>query len=99
VEDAVKTIWKYRIEHGSEFQARSSERTRIVHFAMQDGLPTMWAEMVANDCTPTAIRTFEIFGTGHEIPDHAVYIGTTFDCSLVWHLYETTPKALRAVLT
>ena len=49
-----------------------------------------WAEY--DDVKPAVVRTFVIVGTGHRIPDGAVYVGTaprTRD-GLVWHLYELT---------
>lgn len=37
-----------------------------------------------------AERTFQVFGTGHPLPEGAVWRGTTGRTSedLVWHLYE-----------
>lgn len=37
-------------------------------------------------------RTFQVFGTGHPIPEGAVWRGTTARTpeGLVWHLYELT---------
>lgn len=49
-----------------------------------------WAEH--DDAKPTVARTFVIIGTGHRIPDGAVYIGTAPRTreGLVWHLFELT---------
>jgi hypothetical protein len=37
-------------------------------------------------------RAFQVFGTGHPLPDDAVYVGTCprTPLGLVWHLYERT---------
>lgn len=44
-----------------------------------------WAEEMLNP----PVRYFRIFGTGHEIPTDARYIGTAInDDGLAWHLYE-----------
>ena len=50
-----------------------------------------WAEH--DDAKPEIRRAFVIVGTGHRIPDQAVYVGTAPRTpeGLVWHLYEVTP--------
>lgn len=47
-----------------------------------------WAEH--DDTREPEVRTFTIVGTGHPIPDGAVYVGTAPRTreGLVWHLYE-----------
>lgn len=47
-----------------------------------------WAEGSFED--PGIERTFQVFGTGHPIPEGARWWGTTArtDDGLVWHLYE-----------
>lgn len=42
---------------------------------------------------PETARTFQVFGTGHELPDDARYWGTAprTDTGLVWHLFEVAP--------
>lgn len=54
-----------------------------------------WAEGELDDRTaqpigPLEARTFEVFGTGHSLPDDAVWRGTTGRTpeGLVWHLME-----------
>jgi hypothetical protein len=48
----------------------------------------LWAEDDAD--TAHVVRYFQVFGTGHPIPDAAKWWGTTArtDQGLVWHLYE-----------
>jgi hypothetical protein len=47
-----------------------------------------WAEH--DDRDGRCDRAFQVFGTGHPIPDGAVWVGTCprTDLGLVWHLYE-----------
>lgn len=47
-----------------------------------------WAEN--DDSDPGVCRMFRVIGTGHVIPDGAVYRGTAprTASGLVWHLYE-----------
>lgn len=42
-----------------------------------------------------AERTFQVFGTGHELPSSALYRGTTprNSLGLVWHLFELVREA------
>jgi hypothetical protein len=49
-----------------------------------------WAEH--DDALPETMRTFAVVGTGHRVPDGAVYVGTARRTreGLVWHLYETS---------
>lgn len=47
-----------------------------------------WAE--CSDGAPQVKRAFQVFGTGHPLPEDAKWVGTcgcTLD-GLVWHLYE-----------
>lgn len=47
-----------------------------------------WVE--DDDAKPRVSRVFTIAGTGHAIPDNAVYVGTAprGASGLVWHLFE-----------
>jgi hypothetical protein len=57
--------------------------------AFSDGME-FWAEH--DDAKPAAVRTFVVVGTGHPVPDGAVYVGTAPRTpeGLVWRLYEIT---------
>lgn len=49
---------------------------------------------------PQGKRAFQVFGTGHPLPDDAQWIGTcprTPD-GLVWHLYELRDTTLRMAM-
>lgn len=47
-----------------------------------------WAEHVSG--APEVARAFQVFGTGHPLPDNARYVGTCPRTreGIVWHLYE-----------
>lgn len=52
-----------------------------------------WAEGVDPVPDGTLLqRTFQVFGTGHPLPENAQWRGTTDrdQAGLVWHLYELT---------
>ncbi len=49
-----------------------------------------WAEHTEG---PQVQRAFQVFGTGHPLPEGARWIGTCARTAagLIWHLYEVTP--------
>lgn len=49
-----------------------------------------WAEHT--DSAPLVNRAFQVFGTGHPLPQNAKWIGTCQRTEgFIWHLYEMTP--------
>lgn len=59
------------------------------------GFVDVWVE--TNGATETVVRTFQVFSTGDNIPEDAMYVGTTLNrvetfgqlmATAVWHLYE-----------
>ena len=61
---------------------------RVVHFGQQGGELMVWA-IVDADTVVEQTRRFQVVGTGHEFPEGANYLGTTFQGPFVWHLFET----------
>lgn len=88
----MRTIWKYQIPIKPTVVIEMPKGAKIFpHLAAvsQDkNHLVIWAEV--DDRQPKEDRTFHIFGTGHEIPEHRQldYIGTVPLRFLVWHLYE-----------
>jgi len=85
-----KAIYKYRLPMPGGYIALPAQ---IVpkHVAYQDGMPTLWAEVVdAHDDTEAELINVHCFGTGwHGIPDAYEYIGTLIDGGgFVWHFYH-----------
>lgn len=78
-------IWKYTLWHGVNPIAMP-DGARVVHFDIQAGVYTMWALVTPGPLV--APRQFMIFGTGHDIPEHAEYIATAQQPPFVWHLFE-----------
>ncbi len=50
----------------------------------------VWTE--ESELTAGAERQVQVFGTGHQVPFDAIYLGTAvaMDGALVWHLYDVT---------
>ena len=89
---AKRTIWKYKILRPGPQMLSLPVGATPVYFGMQV-LPTLWCEVDIDDGAEREYRTFEIVGTGREIPPNAVYVGTCFDGRYVWHLYERLSDA------
>lgn len=61
-----------------------------------DGFVDIWAVVDEDAMDNNVVRTFQIFGTGHPIPEDAQYMGTSIQSSgsvmvngtMVWHLFE-----------
>lgn len=70
---------------------------KIIHVGNKtNGFIDIWALVDEDAAEHTAPRTFQVFGTGHPIPEDAQYCGTTIhgvsitvqNGSLVWHIFE-----------
>lgn len=66
-----------------------SDPVRVETTASPDKVE-FWAEGYPNhDSASPLRRSFQVFGTGHSVPDDARWVGTTARyAGLVWHLYE-----------
>ncbi len=51
----------------------------------------LWAQVPDGDPELLEVRNFAVIGTGWDVPDPGIYIGTVFDGIFVWHVYEVTP--------
>ena len=83
-----KVIWKFGIPIADGFSITMPEKTELLHFAVQDGVPALWA--LVDPEAPIENRRFALFGTGQEYPcfDLIRYIGTIQERRYVWHLFE-----------
>ena len=83
----MKLIWKFTVSMGLSVVA--VPRARIIAFGMQD-TPVFWCE-VERPVASSVVRTFDIFPTGHEVPDGWEWRATLQDDPFVWHVYEKQP--------
>lgn len=84
----MRAVWRYRVGlDGPEEIGLSGDPVAVGNVPGSDGIE-FWAEH--DDAQRFARRTFLVVGTGHRIPDAAVYVGTAPRTpeGLVWHLYE-----------
>lgn len=88
----MRSIWRYEVKislmndaptdlmlTGDPVQFEALPQSRGIGF---------WAEHDSDK--PEILRRFIIIGTGHPIPENAVYVGTAprTEHGLVWYLYE-----------
>jgi hypothetical protein len=87
----MKRVYKYQVPVNDRLAVIHMHKgARILHVSDNGDISNVyfWAEI---DTSAEAMepRFFQLFGTGHAIPDTAKWIGTTTTSSLlVWHLYE-----------
>ncbi len=90
----MKTIYKYNLKVTDVQHIQLPAGAKILCVQVQDGEPHLWAEVDTD--APPEMRTIEIFGTGHPIPQEMGqdrrYISTfqMKNGSLVFHAYEYT---------
>lgn len=81
-------IFKYVFDIGDYIKIAMPVGAKILHVAMQQGDPCLWA--LVNPDHSVETRQFRIFGTGHPIdePESLVHIATFQQPPFVWHLFE-----------
>ena len=88
------TIYKYQLAL-SRTELRMPEGAQVLTVQMQNGEPCMWAKV--DPTKPQEDRAFEVYGTGHEVPDdpRSVYVATfqQHNGTLVWHVFDATHAA------
>jgi hypothetical protein len=81
-------ILKYplKVEAGVQ-TVMMSTTAQIIKVAAQRNVLTMWA-IVGNGTE--AARSFQVIGTGQDIPPKAKYLGSAlmFQDNYVWHIFE-----------
>lgn len=85
---ANKTIWKFKVEPTIAMPIGA----RIIHVGHTRAIQArgelmLWAE-VPLDPGEREERRFQVFGTGHSIPESATHLYTWCEGVYVWHLYE-----------
>ena len=85
-----KTIWKFTLNTTDVQQVEMPAYSEILCIQTQNETPCIWA-LIDPENEPVK-RTFEIFGTGHNIPSNSKrnYIGTyqLMGGSLAFHCFE-----------
>lgn len=90
----MRAVWKFPLEITDYQTIEMPAGAQILSFDVQGVspeymAPCLWA-LVA-PAMPREKRTFQMVGTGHQLPDEpGKFIGTvvTYGGTLVWHLFE-----------
>ena len=85
------TIYKWTLTPGGT-ELEMPAGAQVLTVQMQGGQPQLWAKV--DPTQPKVWRAFEIYGTGHPMPDdpRLVYVATfqIGDGALVMHVFEDT---------
>ena len=79
-------VFKYPFEITDDVEIKMPVGARVLHVAMQDDQPTLWA--LVDDTHMAETHRFWLRGTGHPVPDGAKHVATFFDGPFVWHLFR-----------
>lgn len=53
----------------------------------REGVPTIWYETLEKPVIPVDV-TFTVVPTGGAVPDHSIYVGTSFKDNKASHIYQ-----------
>ena len=88
------TIYKYKLEPNFG-TLEMPQGAQVLTVQMQGGTPCLWARVDTERALER--RSFDVYGTGHEVPDdpRLVYVSTfqMDNGALVWHVFESTHAA------
>jgi hypothetical protein len=90
----MKTIWKFELSPDN-MVLKMPKRAKVLSVQTQLGKPCIWALVDTENGFEE--RTFEIFGTGHEIPDDGaerIFLDTfqLHNGMFVFHAFEKVVK-------
>jgi hypothetical protein len=90
-----RTVWVHRIPVAAmmfDQTVAMPEGSRLVHCREQYDNIAFWFDVPDQLASRTEERRFQIYGTGHTIPDDLVYQGTCIFAvgDLVLHVYEVS---------
>lgn len=85
----MKTVYKYPFPV-SDKVSFFAPMGPVLMVAMQGDQPCLWIDIFTEH--EKVLRTFHVFGTGHEIPDSPAlkHVGSFQQDVFVWHVYEDT---------
>ena len=84
-------IYKYPLEFGAVNILGFPERFKPVYVGEQEGQIYLWVQLEQSD-PQTQIRAYRIVGTGWEMEDSSIHIGTVQIGKYVWHVMDVSEK-------
>ncbi len=89
----MRTIHKFVLVPGNETRIKLPRSAKVLAVQVQYGNPQVWVELDTAIQGDWETRSFFVFGTGHQIPDHfqGQYVGTfqLDNGELVFHVYAS----------
>lgn len=82
----MRTVHKFQLYVTETVQTLKIPVGSIIRHVGRQDFICLWVE-VDSDAAQVE-RSFRVFGTGQQIPDGFVYVGTAHDDPFVWHVYE-----------
>jgi hypothetical protein len=82
----LKQVFKHQLDLERTLVETGSDAKVCLVGLAPEGKYCIWVEDTPNP--HNGVRRFEIYGTGHEIPDDAKHVGSFVEASFVWHVYE-----------
>lgn len=82
-------VYKYKLSSHRETELNLPSGSQVLRVDVQNGETCLWA--LVDPDKHTELRVFEIFGTGHQMPDFARQFINTFFVSggeYVFHAFE-----------
>lgn len=90
----MQTIYRYALTITGRQSVEMPVGAKFVHVHDQEGCPTVWVE--CDPEKPLAPRDLFVVGTGwNQVVgngEQAIYRGTSYSGSFVWHVYEICPR-------
>lgn len=86
----MRSVWKFPFTPAGECEVMATDSFEVALVALdpQTKEPAIWIDDQRSGRSPDYPRRFKIFGTGHEVPDQAVHVGSVIQQAMVWHVYK-----------
>ena len=83
-------VYRYTLDHPSgSTTIAMPEGAEVLKVARRQCGICIWALVDPNPEAVLTLRTFNVYGTGWDIPTNPrEYLDTVFDGDLVWHIFE-----------
>jgi hypothetical protein len=79
-------VWKYKLKCPGQTILEIPMRHHLRAVQMQQGELCLWAEVALD--VPQIPVTFEVIGTGWDVPERGFWVGTVQAGAYVWHVYR-----------
>jgi hypothetical protein len=85
---AMARVFKYTLKMEQRQTVSMPADSTLLSVQVQRGVVCIWAIVNPDPELDEVPRSFEIVGTGHEVPSPSKFIGTVQIGEFVWHIFE-----------